>query len=142
MIEPRKQTGRCACGNVRFEVVGEPSRVTACHCKECQRRTGSAFGVGCYYSAGDFKLTTGITKTFRRSSASGRWVTFQFCPECGTTVFWHAEAVPTLVGVAAGTFDDTDCIAPKRHVWASSAQKWITFPEGAEILQQSNLGSS
>lgn len=67
---------------------------------------------------------------------------FEFCADCGTTLLWHAEAVPQLVGIAAGTLDDTDWVAPKLHVWASSAQGWLKLPDGVEVLQESNFGQA
>jgi hypothetical protein len=134
--------GSCACGAVRYEANGEPRRVSVCHCKDCQRRTGSTFGLACYFPRANVRLLAGTTKTFERISEAGRWVRLRFCETCGTTVLWHAEAVPDLVGVAAGTFDDTDWISPKLHVWARSAQGWLRFPEDAEVLERSNLGQT
>lgn len=142
MSEATVRTGGCACGAVRYEVVGEPRRIAVCHCRQCQRRTGSAFGVACYFPRENVELASGVTKGFERSSDAGRWVRLQFCEACGTTVLWHVEAAPDLVGVAVGTLDDTDWVAPKLHVWASSAQSWLRFPDDAEVLQQSNLGQT
>ena len=81
-------------------------------------------------------------KVFERSSESGRWVTLRFCPNCGTTVMWDLEAVPDGIGIAGGTFDDTDWLDPKLHVWARQAQNWVTIPGDAEVLAESNLGAS
>ena len=134
------RTGRCACGAARYRAVGEPFRVSVCHCKECQRRTGSAFGIGCYFPRERVELASGRTTTFERRSDAGRWVRFGFCATCGTTLLWQAEAVPHLVGIAAGTLDDTAWLVPKLHVWASSAQGWLKFPDGAEVHQQSDFG--
>ena len=138
-MSARIWTGRCSCAAVRVCVEGDPVRVSVCHCKECQRRTGSAFGIGCYFPKERFELTAGAPRTFERRSDSGRWLRFHFCPECATTLFWYAEAVPALVGVAAGVLEDTDCVQPRLHVWASSAQRWVEFPKDAEVLQESNL---
>ena len=81
-------------------------------------------------------------KVFERSSESGRWVKLRFCPNCGTTVMWDLEAVPDGIGIAGGTFDDTDWLDPKLHVWARQAQNWVTIPGDAEVLAESNLGAS
>jgi len=135
-------TGRCACGAVRYRAVGEPARVSVCHCKECQRRTGGAFGIGCYFPRESVELASGRTRAFERRSDAGRWVRFEFCADCGTTLLWHADAVPQLVGIAAGTLDDTDWVVPKLHVWASSAQRWLNFPDGVEVLQESNISQA
>ena len=133
-------TGRCACGTVRYETTGDPIRLSACHCKECQLRTGSAFGVGCYFLSTDVKVLGGNLQTYERSSGSGHWVKLQFCRACGTTVLWTFEAMLEATGIATGTFDDTDWIMPTLHVWAKSAQAWTHFPEDAEVFSESTLG--
>lgn len=142
MSEGVLRSGRCACGGVRYEAAGEPRRVSVCHCKDCQRRTGSAFGLACYFPRESVRLLSGALRTFERTSEAGRRVRLQFCEACGTTVLWHAEVVPDLVGIAAGTFDDTSWLAPGLHVWARSAQGWVRFPEGAEVLERSNIGQT
>src|SRR5688572_25172547 len=107
MPEGAVRTGGCACGAVRYEATGEPRRIAVCHCKDCQRRTGSAFGVACYFPRASVRLLGGETRTFERRSDAGRRVTLRFCERCGTTVLWDIEVVPDLVGIAAGTLDDT-----------------------------------
>jgi len=134
--------GRCACGAVRYETTGAPRRISVCHCKACQRRTGSAFGIACYFPRAAVRVLGGATRTFERRSDAGRRVSLQFCEACGTTLWWDAEVVPDLVGIAAGTLDDTSWLAPKLHVWAGCAQSWLKLPEDAEVLQQSNIGQT
>ena len=81
--------GGCLCGAVRYRVTGEPVRSSACHCTYCQRRTGSAFGVGAYFRDNDVEIMRGDLKTYEyRSDESGRWLKTQFCTGCGTTVTW------------------------------------------------------
>lgn len=130
-----KRTGGCACGALRYDVAGEPRLMAACHCKACQRRTGSAHGVGCFFKADDVQVVSGDYATYRRTADSGRVVTFRFCPECGTTVMWKGDAMPDGVAVAGGTFDETDWIRPARHVWTSQAQAWYAFPDETEKLE-------
>src|ERR1700741_180389 len=81
--------GGCACGAVRYRVKSAPFRTSVCHCKACQRRTGSAFGLGIYFKAEDFELLRGELKAYPfRSDESGRWLRMEFCTNCGTTVTW------------------------------------------------------
>lgn len=133
-------TGGCACGAVRYEAVGKPFRVSVCHCKQCQRRTGSAFGISCYFSKENVNILQGTLKMYQRLSDDGRWFRTQFCEVCGSTLLWHLEVLSEAIGIAGGSLDDTDWLDPKLHVWASSAQKWIHFPDDAEVLQTSNIG--
>src|SRR5215467_5526785 len=78
----------CACGRLQVDCRGAPSRISMCHCVDCQRRTGSAFGIAAFFDRGEVSVVQGASKTYTRESASGKQVTFHFCPECGSTIFW------------------------------------------------------
>jgi hypothetical protein len=132
--------GGCSCGAVRFETTGDPVRVGVCHCKECQLRTGSAFGISCYFPADNVKVVQGSPKTYERTSDSGRWARIQFCSQCGSSVLFRVEARPESIGVAGGAFDDTDWIQPELHAWARSAQRWLELPDDVPVLQESAVG--
>ncbi len=136
MSDNMVRSGGCSCGAVRYETVGDPTKVLVCHCKQCQRRTGSAFGVGCYFPKKKVKVVQGSLSSFQRSSDSGRWFKSQFCPICGSTVLFQLELLPDEIGIAGGMFDDTDWLDPKLHFWAASAQKWFHFPEDVKIIQE------
>jgi len=140
MTEAIKRTGGCACGAVRYETVGDPVRISVCHCKDCQRRSGSAFGIGCYFPRDAVMLAGGGTRKYERVSDAGRRVSLRFCENCGTTVCWEPEVLPNAIGIAGGTFDDTDWLDPKLHIWSKSAHKWFRFPVDAEVLHESNIG--
>src|SRR5271165_2321546 len=88
-----------------------------CHCFECQRRTGSTFGVQAFYPREQVRHAKGIAKRYARRADSGRTVTFNFCPECGGTVFWEPEQRPELIAVAVGMFADPDFAKPRNSVW-------------------------
>ena len=74
-------TGGCQCGSVRYVVTAEPIRLVACHCKECQRQSGSAFSMSMPVKK-DSLTVTGPTKQFTRAADSGNEVTGVFCPDC------------------------------------------------------------
>lgn len=140
MAEQNLRTGGCACAAVRYEIRGDPLRVSVCHCKQCQLRTGSAFGMGCYFPKEQVTLLSGSLRSFTRRGESGRSVEFHFCENCGSSVLWYPEVLPTVTAIAAGSFDDTGWVKPELHTWARSAQKWVEFPAGVEVLQESNIG--
>ena len=96
---------RCCCGSLRAEAAGEPAVVLACHCTECQRRTGSPFGVSTYFLKEQVR-TEGQSKVYVRGTDSGQKIELHFCPNCGSTVFWYAELVPDLIVIAFGAFAD------------------------------------
>ncbi len=118
------RTAACACGKLQVSCQGEPEIVSLCHCLDCQRRTGSAFGIVAFFPR-DAVDAVGRTKTFTRSSDSGRTVTFHFCPDCGTTVYWEAKARPKSFGIAVGAFADPDFPAPSQSVWDERRHHWL-----------------
>mgnify|MGYP001233858668 CR=1 FL=1 len=97
--------GGCACGSVRYRTTGAPTKTAACHCRYCQLRTGSAFGVSVYFPEERVELLQGALSEYSFQTESGRGFTTQFCPRCGTTLFWRLGLSEGAVGVAGGTFD-------------------------------------
>jgi hypothetical protein len=132
--------GGCLCGAVRYRTEGDPLRTTACHCTMCQHRTGSAFGVGCYFNSDQVHFLKGELRGYEhRSDESGRWIRFEFCPKCGTQVTWTLEALPGVRGIGLGTLDDPKWPQLTRFSWFRSAHSWITPPAGLEVVQTSTL---
>jgi len=87
-------TAQCTCGALRL-TFGEPPQLTAlCHCLACQRRTGAPFSANAFYSVDCIEIS-GASTEFVRTADSGRKVRMHFCPTCGSTVFWKAEAAPS-----------------------------------------------
>lgn len=132
------RTARCACGSLVAECAGEPARVMTCSCTECQRRTGSAFGIGAYYSKGQVQVRGAATQ-YQRSSDAGRGLVLHFCPTCGSTIYWSLEVFPDMYGVAVGAFADPAFPAPAFAVYTQTQHEWVQWPEG---LQQFHQGSS
>jgi hypothetical protein len=128
-------TGRvasCACGQLSLTTNGEPFRVSICSCTQCQKRTGSIYGVGAYFRAECVETIQGSVKTFTRSSDAVRWLTFNFCPDCGTTLFWEME-LPGIIGVAVGTFPDRSFPEPEVAVWTQHCFDWAPLPDGTPV---------
>ena len=129
--------GGCLCGSVRYQVTADPEASIVCHCKACQHRTGSAFGVGAYFPKANVKFLSGDLKTFEfRSSTTDRWVKNEFCQECGTTVTWTLEMRPNDRAIAAGTFDKPGWHSIARHIWTESAHPWVVHPSDALVLKK------
>jgi len=133
--------GQCVCGEVTYTVLGEPRRVTICHCKWCQRRTGSAFGVEVVFDVNQIKINDESVSRYRHiSDESGRWVDQHFCCICGSNIGFTLEAVPDIRTIAAGTFDDPSWLEhtkyQRRHVYTRSAQDWATIPDSVESYER------
>jgi hypothetical protein len=98
-------TGGCQCGSLRYLLTAEPVRVVACHCKECQRQSGSAFGLSMLVKR-DSLSVTGPTKRFTRVADSGNPNTGVFCPECGVRIYHVPGYVQNMLVLKPGTLDD------------------------------------
>lgn len=130
------RTARCHCGQLELACDGEPVKVSLCHCLDCQRRTGSLFGIAVFYERAQVHVQ-GVARSFERSSASGFPVTFHFCGDCGSNLFWEAARLPHLIGVAAGTFADPSLPCPEQSVWTKDKHAWVNLPEGMAIFDVS-----
>jgi len=126
---------RCCCGSLRAEATGEPAFVAACHCMECQRRTGSPFGVNAYFPKEQVR-TDGPSKAYVRGSDSGRKPEFHFWPDCGSTVFWYLGRFPDLIGIAFGAFADLSMPSPTLSVWEATRHPWVTFDHDLHHLER------
>lgn len=122
-----ERSGGCQCGYLRYEVTKRPVGLAVCHCTECQRQSGSAFGLSLGIPEGAFRLTSVTLKTFAVVCDSGRRKTCAFCPECGTRIYHQ-----TVNGMSlkAGTLDDTSWLRPDAHYWTMRKHPWVTIAEG------------
>ena len=97
--------GGCLCGEIQFKVQGTPDRATVCHCRVCQLRTGSAFGIGVYFLEEKINLVSGNLESYKFVSASGNNVKIDRCVTCGTPIFWQTDRNPGVIGTSGGSFD-------------------------------------
>lgn len=138
---PVQRSGQCVCGSVRYVCVGEPERVTVCHCLWCQRRTGSAFGTEVVYQEKNITFSEPAPASYRHASdESGRWIETYFCPRCGSNLGFTLQAVPGIRTVPAGTFDDSTFLDSKnvkfRHVFVRTRQQWGEFTSEVEVYEK------
>jgi hypothetical protein len=129
-------TGGCQCGKIRYEITGTPKALVVCHCTDCQRQSGSAFGMTLPVNEADFRLTQGEVKTFASQSDAGRGKLGAFCPECGTRIYHKPEWRKGTVSVKPGTLDDTSWLKPEIHLWTSSRQRWVRVPEDVKAFEK------
>lgn len=120
--------GGCGCGAVRYKTLGEPIRGTLCHCRYCQTRTGSAFGISIFFDASNVHLLQGNLKAYSFATESGRTLTWHFCDTCATSVFGESEAFSDMKIVFGGTFDPpTFWHLPEREVFRRSKADYVTM---------------
>ena len=121
----------CSCGQLSAQVLGEPVRVSLCHCLACQRRTGSAFGQQARFLRENVAVSGSATE-YVRAGDSGARATFHFCPDCGAIVYWVAEGLEAFVTVPVGAFADPDFPAPAVSVYEERMHRWVVPPPDAE----------
>ena len=136
MTGDHEHVAACTCGQLCVTASGDPDVVVACSCFECQRRTGSPFGVSAYYQRGRILAIDGAHKSFERGTESGRTFTTNFCPECGSSVFWELEMRPEHMGIAVGCFADPQFPEPVMTVWAENSHHWVAFPDDMPVFEK------
>ena len=114
----------CACGQLSIRCLGEPTKVSLCHCLACQKRTGSTYGVAAFFWRKDVE-PQGATQSYTRQSDSGHPITFHFCPDCGSTVFWKPHRKPDTMAVAVGSFADPTFPPPTQAVFTAQRHPWV-----------------
>ncbi len=129
--------GGCACGEVRYAMHGRPMFVHCCHCKWCQRETGSAFVLNALIESGRIEITKGDPQAIVRPSESGAGQTVWQCSTCGV-VLWstYKSAGDALRFLRAGTLDDTAKVEPDIHIFTTSKQPWVRIPDGARAVPE------
>ncbi len=127
-------SGACQCGHVRYSIAGEGYRLNICHCRDCQRQSGSAFGMSLIIKPDAFHLDSGELRKFLVRADSGREKTCAFCPDCGVRIY---NASSSLTALKAGTLDDTSRLMPDAHYWTTRKQQWTRLPSDIPCFEES-----
>lgn len=131
----RTRTATCRCGQLSAECKGEPVRVSACHCLECQKRTGSVFGMQARWRDENVRLT-GDFNEWRRDCDSDHVATYRFCPVCGSTLAFVIEGWPGVTAIPVGAFADPDFPPPRFSVYEHRKHPWVEI--GIEGIEHSS----
>lgn len=115
-------TGGCMCRAVRYECSAQPVFMGICHCRDCQRATGTAFSAGMLVPHNAVTIT-GNVKYYDVTGDSGITVSRGFCPTCGSRLF-SKRPIPKLIGITAGSLDDPSWFQPRMNFYTASAQPW------------------
>lgn len=119
-------TGGCLCGAIRYEIAAPITELNSCHCRDCQRASGTGATVGARVPKSAFRLLQGTPKRYRKKSDSGRMLTRCFCGECGSPLFTEREGMD-FVNVRAGSLDDSSDLRITLNIWTRSARPWDTI---------------
>lgn len=129
--------GACACGEVRYRMASEPLIVHCCHCRWCQRETGSAFVLNAFIESDRLKLLGGEVERIAIPSASGKGQVIVRCRSCKIALWSHYSGLGDMVSmVRVGTLDDPDQLPPDIHIYTESKQPWVVLPEDTPAVPQ------
>ena len=129
--------GRCACGATAYRLNDSPLFVHCCHCRWCQRETGSAFVLNAMIETAKVELTEGRTVEVLTPSESGRGQRIHRCPTCHVALWSHYPgAGPKFAFVRVGTLADPDACPPDVHIFTESKQPWVSLPNGVPAFAQ------
>ena len=115
--------GSCRCGKVTYSSSAEPAFVGVCHCKSCQKSTGTAFASVVAVPTASLSVS-GTTKQFDDVADSGKPTHRNFCPECGSTVTQSVDAMEGLTMITVGTLEDPGWANPAMQIFCDSAMPW------------------
>lgn len=115
-------TGGCHCGAIRYEVSGEPKTHALCHCRDCRRHAGAPMVGWSMFAADAVKIVRGVPKVYASSEHGRR----QFCPDCGTGLFYvNDNILPGIIDVQSATLDDPDVIPARAHIQVAERIAWM-----------------
>lgn len=125
--------GTCQCGEIAYQLLASPIKVIACHCKECQTLSTSAFSITTIVDFESIKFT-GEMNVWERSSDSGNRNIAHFCPNCGNRIYHVNPDQPEIIKLK-GRLENSDSVQPTAHIWLSEKQDWYQVPNDVEQHQ-------
>ena len=129
--------GGCDCRRVRYRLASAPLVVHCCHCRWCQRETGSAFALNAMIESERVTLLGEAPELVHTPSASGRGQDIARCPSCRVAVWSHyAGGGPLISFVRVGTLDEPDRFPPDVHIFTASKQPWVVLPAGTPAFAE------
>jgi hypothetical protein len=130
-------SGRCACGDIHYNLNAAPMFVHCCHCSWCQRETGSAFALNALIEIEHLEVTRGVVARVETPSNSGTGQVIVRCPKCEVALWSHYSAAKEKVAfVRVGTLGNPNVCPPDIHIFTSSKQSWVELNPGTPKLEE------
>ena len=120
--------GSCQCGKIAYQLLEPPLLVVACHCKQCQKLSTSAFSITAVVNVESVKFS-GDLKEWQRLADSGNKNYAKFCPNCGNRIYHFDPDRPDTIKLKPSNLSDTRILNPSAHLWVSEKQAWIQIPD-------------
>jgi hypothetical protein len=129
--------GGCTCAQLRYRLTRVPMIVHCCHCRWCQRETGSAFVLNALIETSCLEVGAGQPQMVPTPTNSGKGQRIARCPSCRVALWSHYAGLgEALAFVRVGTLDEPDRLPPDVHIYTESKQPWIVLPPGAPAFPQ------
>jgi hypothetical protein len=120
--------GNCLCGEVRYQLCAEPLTYYACHCTDCQRRTGGAMRLAMWVARSSLEVVSGSPALLEFQGSPGRPRRARACPACDTRLWAEPADKPNLAILLPGSLRDVGQFQPVAHLWVRSALPWVEIP--------------
>ena len=135
--ETESYEGGCTCRKVRYRLTSKPLFVHCCHCRWCQRETGTAFALNAMIEADRVEVLAGEVEIVHTPSNSGKGQKISRCPNCRIAVWSnYAGAGDAARFVRVGTLDEPDRLPPDIHIFTMSKQPWVVLPAGTPAVPE------
>lgn len=129
--------GGCGCGAVRYRLNDEPIFVNNCHCRLCQRQTGSTSVVNAFIESQQLIQLSGETTRHVVKAGSGGDHAIVRCKDCGTALWSIYPRLGELgAGIRVGTLDDPSAIRPDAVIFTQSKMPWVALPDDIPSFEQ------
>jgi hypothetical protein len=124
--------GGCSCAKIRYRVEVAPILVHCCHCRLCQRQTGTAFVLNALVETAHVAILGADPRRYDMPTESGRPHGIYRCADCGIAVWSEYSGNVNLRFVRVGTLDDPTALPPDVHIFVRSKLPWVVLPPGAK----------
>ena len=131
-----RMNGGCLCGAVTYRCDAERLLTAICHCRNCQKQTGTSFSLLVAVPRGTVGIEGATLRTFSDIGDTGLPVLRKFCGNCGTPIASQLDSMPELEFIKAGTLEDTSWLSPSMEVWCDSSQPWLKIDGSRQLVRR------
>lgn len=125
--------GGCQCGAVRYRATGAPAHVALCHCEDCRKSAGAPAVTWAAFAEDNVSILAGTPSKYRSSPSATR----QFCPTCGTGLFYsNPEMLPGVIDIQAATLDDPAALPPQAQIQTAERLPWMAHLDGLYAFER------
>ena len=128
-------TGQCLCGQIKYTISAKPLRMIQCHCDDCRKTSGTGHVSFAFFKESDVEIK-GETSSYDSSTDSGSTITRYFCPTCGSRLFGANSSSKNVIGVSAGTLEESSWFKPDLIVYNKRKPVWDFMDESIPAFEE------